>query len=101
MMQIIKGQGHLLFALRDLSKAYYTRGGGGICKFKLILSIFGATNGAGYYELHDCNIVMFILSRDICFHGFWHQTYQFFFLFCKPFYLQTFQSHLESLAFFR
>ena len=29
--------GHLLFALRDLSEAYYTRGA--ICKFKLILSI--------------------------------------------------------------
>ena len=38
MMQITKRQGHLLFALKDLSKAYYTRGG--ICKFKLILSIF-------------------------------------------------------------
>ena len=37
MMQLIKGPGHLRFALRDLSKAYYTRGG--ICKFQLILSI--------------------------------------------------------------
>ena len=33
MMQLIRS--HLLFVLRDLSKAYYTRGG--ICKFKVML----------------------------------------------------------------
>ena len=38
MMQLIRGPCHLLFALRDLSKGYYTRGG--ICKFKVMLSIF-------------------------------------------------------------
>ena len=37
MMELIRGPGHLLFALRDLSKAYNMRVG--ICKFKLILSI--------------------------------------------------------------
>ena len=37
-----------------------------------------------------------------CFHGqFWHQTYRFFHLFCHPLSVQTFQSHLESLAFLR
>ena len=30
----------------------------GICKFKLILFIFGTKNCAGFFELHDYKIVM-------------------------------------------
>ena len=76
--------GYLLFALRDLSKACYTRGG--VYKFKLILFILTRTNDAGYNALLDCNIVMLILSRDICFHRkIWHLTYRFVYLLCKPY----------------
>ena len=56
MMQLIKGQSHFLWALRDLPKAFETWGG--ICKFKLILSTFGTNKCADYIVLHDCKIVM-------------------------------------------
>ena len=56
MMQLIKGQSHFLWALRDLSKTFETWRG--ICKFKLILSIFGTNKYADYIVRHDCKIVM-------------------------------------------
>ena len=50
MFKIIKGQGHLLWTIRDLSDAFGSWGG--ICKFKFILSSFDTPDCADYFVLH-------------------------------------------------
>ena len=65
MMQLIKGQSHFPWAFRNLSKAFETCGG--ICKFKLILPIFGTNKCADYIVLHDCKIVMFNCEQIFAF----------------------------------
>ena len=52
MMQLIKGQGHLLWTLGDLSKAFEKWGG--LCKFKFILSVcFWHEKCAYEFVIHD------------------------------------------------
>ena len=76
----------------------------GICKFKLILFILGTKNCADYFVLHDCKIVMLNCGQIISFmenFGITHTGFLFVLSppLCSNF--PTFQSHLESLAFFR